>query len=120
QLAYSPDGSIYTCDEGRMFEDFKVGTVDQDLSKILTNNTVKGMVVASSGFANICDNCALKPFCGSCPLESYKQAGDIVSKLPLDRRCKIHGKMIEFLLQRASEDPKVEKLLKAWAKPPEK
>ena len=114
QIAYSPDGSVYTCDEGRMFEEFKLGTVDHPLSKILNNNTVKGMVVASSGFFNQCDNCVFRPFCGTCPLEAYHQQGDVMSKLPFDRRCKIHRGMIEYMIGRMSEDPGFREMIVSW------
>ncbi len=120
QLAYSPDGSVYTCDEGRMFEEFKVCTVDQKFSKAINNDTVKGLAVASSGFVNLCDRCALKPFCGLCPIEAYKMSGDIMSRLPFDRRCRTHGKMVEFLIKRADEDADFEKMLRSWAEPPKK
>lgn len=118
QLAYAPDGSVHTCDEGRMFEEFKIGNVSQNLSEVLLNNTVKGLVVASSGFTNLCDNCALKPFCGLCPVEEYKMSGDIQSKVPIYRRCKIHGAMSEHLIYKTFKDPEFEKLLKKWATNP--
>ena len=116
QLAYSPDGSVYTCDEGRMFEEFRLGHVNQKFSDILKTDVLKGMVVTSSGFMNSCDSCVLKPFCGTCPLEAYKYQGDVVSKIPFDRRCKIHKGMIEYLLQRISNEPAFKKMLLSWTK----
>ncbi|HDR53603.1 MAG TPA: His-Xaa-Ser system radical SAM maturase HxsB [archaeon] len=117
QLAYSPDGGVYTCDEGRMFEEFQLGTVDQPLNQLLNSPVLKGMMVASCGLANLCDACALQPFCGSCPLEAYRQTGSLNIKMPLDRRCHIHGAMVEHLLQKMDEDPEFRALMTSWAAP---
>lgn len=118
QLAYAPDGSIYTCDEGRMFTEFRLGSVDDKYSSVLKNATLQNMLMSSSGLHNACDNCALKPFCGICPVESYKQQGDIESKIMFDRRHTIHSGMITYLMKRSHTDPVFRKMLVFWAKNP--
>ena len=115
QLAYAPTGDIYTCDEGRMFEEFRIGTVNQKYSEVMKNSLLREMSIASSGFLNSCDHCVFKPFCGICPLESYKIQGSIYSKVPLDRRCKIHKGMLEYLFKRMLEDVKFKKMIKMWS-----
>lgn len=116
QLAYSPDGSVYTCDEGRMFEEFRMGSVDQTYADVMKSNLLKRLVTASSGVFNKCDSCAFKPFCGVCPIESYNMTGSIDVKVPLDRRCEMHMKMLEYLFLRISEDRKFKAMLENWAK----
>ncbi|MBR9689865.1 MAG: radical SAM protein, partial [Candidatus Altiarchaeota archaeon] len=68
QVAYAPDGKIYTCDEGRMFEEFNIGTINETYGTVMKNSTLKSLVLASSGLFNICSSCELKPFCGVCPV----------------------------------------------------
>jgi len=114
QLAYSPDGSVYTCDEGRMFEEFKLGNVEQPYSQVMKNSTLKEMILASSGLFDLCDHCELKPFCGVCPVESYRLHGKFHGKIMFDRRHKIHGAMLRYLIKRSSEDTGFRKMLISW------
>jgi len=118
QLAYASDGGIHTCDEGRMFTEFRLGSVDDKYSSVLKNATLQNMLMASSGLHNACDNCVLKPFCGVCPVESYRQQGDIDSKIIFDRRHTIHSEMITYLMKRSHDDPLFRKMLVFWAKNP--
>ena len=114
QLAYGPDGSVYTCDEGRMFEEFRIGSVNDGYGQVMKNPTITSMAVASSGFFNSCDFCAFKPFCGICPLEIYRMYGNLGNKDFQNRRCQIHKKMLEFLFTRVSEDTQFENMLRSW------
>ncbi|MBR9679985.1 MAG: SPASM domain-containing protein, partial [Candidatus Altiarchaeota archaeon] len=116
QLAYGPDGSVYTCDEGRMFEEFRIGHVDEPYTSVMNSPVLKSMAIASSGFFNSCDFCAYKPFCGVCPLESYNIQGRLNSNLAFDRRCKIHKRMFDYLFNRISEDPKFKTMLETWVR----
>ncbi len=116
QLAYSPDGGVYTCDEGRMFEEFRIGNVDMKWSEVMKSSVLKAMILTSSGYFDRCDACAFKPFCGLCPVESYSLEKNINSKIPLNRRCRIYRGMLTYLIRKSSRDERFREMLISWAK----
>lgn len=113
QLAYGPDGSIYTCDEGRLFEEFKIGTVEMGYGEVLRNEVLKNMIVASSGYFSRCAGCAFRPFCGNCPVESFAMGGNLFENR---RRCEIYAGMLEFLIKKIEEDDDSRRILLSWGK----
>jgi uncharacterized protein len=116
QLAYSPDGSVYTCDEGRMFEEFRIGDVDMKHSEVMKNAVLRNLSLSSSGFLNLCGTCELRPFCGICPLESYNQTGTTEINVAFNRRHKMHKEMLRYLIGRSSRDPEFRGMLEGWAR----
>jgi uncharacterized protein len=115
QLAYSPDGGVYTCDEGRMFEEFRLGDVLKPYHEVMRNPALLKLFSASIGFTEKCGDCVMKPFCGFCPLECYKKEGSAVPKIPLNRRCSMYKKMLSYLFRRSEEDPKFLNMLREWS-----
>lgn len=121
QLAYNFNGDIYTCDEGRMFsrmgeELFKLGDVTTPYKKILNNDTVKSLCVASSlsNLAN-CYKCVYHPYCGVCPIYNYSEEGDIFSKVPYNSRCRINRSILGYIFTKI-DDPKFRKVFDDWMK----
>lgn len=102
QLAYYYDGQIFTCDEGRMLyemgdDSFKLGTVDNCYTDIITNPICVAAVEASilETSAQCCD-CVYQPFCGTCPILNYAFNKNIFTT-PNDYRCKIYGGMLDII-----------------------
>lgn len=117
QLSYLYDGSIYSCDEGRMTgEDaFVVGNVLKDnYQKIISSPRSKALCVASCLENTVCDFCVFKPYCGVCPVFNYVNYGNIFAPAPLSDRCKIN-KMILGHVFKLLQDPKKKKILELWA-----
>ena len=80
QLLYNYNGDIYTCDEGRMLgEDIcKIGRVGEtSYTDLLAHPTVKTFCLASCLESLPCDNCAYKPYCGTCPILNYAETGQV-------------------------------------------
>lgn len=113
QLAYDYKGDIYTCDEGRNYEIFKLGTVDNSYRELLTFPNALGIVAASTNDTLICDNCAYKPYCGVCPVCSYAKHGNIVPKLP-DYRCKIFKGMFDYVFEKLLFNEEYRKVFLKW------
>lgn len=97
QIAYNHDGTIFTCDEGRMVyqmgdDVFKIGQVDRmTLREVVTHDTVKTMAVASTlDSLPGCSTCAYKPYCGTCPVYNYTEQGNIFPQNSTNHRCKIY------------------------------
>ena len=100
QLAYAQDGNIYTCDEGRAFDMFKLGNVHKnDYKETLTSEKTCSMIAASTNDCLLCDACAYKPFCGVCPVCTYAETGNLVPKLAMSDRCKIHKTMFDYIFE---------------------
>ena len=114
QLSYYYDGSIYTCDEGRMLSEmgdfsFKLGDVHSNTYDQLMNSSTCKVTCAASvveSLAHCCD-CAYQPYCGVCPVVNYAETQDIFPKSSSNFRCCIHTGILDILfdiLRRDSED----------------
>lgn len=117
QLSYLYDGSIFSCDEGRMAgEDaFKVGDVFRDdYKKVLSSPKAKTLCLASCLENNICDFCAYKPYCGVCPVYNYVNYGNIFAPAPLSDRCKINKLIFDYIFT-LLQNPRKRKVLELWA-----
>jgi His-Xaa-Ser system radical SAM maturase HxsB len=118
QLAYNYDGSIFTCDEGRLFEVFRLGTVDNKYSDIVTSNGACSTVRASINDNPVCEVCAYKPYCGLCPVCSYAETGNVISSLP-NRRCRILIGMFDYIFEKLLNDEGHRKVFLSWIEKPE-
>jgi len=116
QMAYDHKGDIYTCDEGKMYEEFKLGNVGTHSYKdILTSPKACTMVASSTNDTTACDSCAWKPYCGLCPVCNFASQGNIISKLPEDYRCKILKGQFRYLFDRLLSDKRYLNVFSKWA-----
>jgi len=115
QLLYNYQGDIHTCDEGKIFKEFKLGNVKTSSYKdLFRNSTLVSMIDISSKKNYLCDSCAWSPYCGICPICSYAAQGNIVSKLAMDDRCKILDSMIGKIFKRQLYSKKHRLVFKNW------
>lgn len=123
QLAYYPDGNIFTCDEGRMLHEmgdsiFCLGNVNKSTYRSIIDNGTCKAVCASSILESIptCCDCVYQPYCGTCPVVSYAADGDIMEKSPRGYRCKIYAGMLDklFSLFQKNEDNTLN-ILQSWS-----
>jgi His-Xaa-Ser system radical SAM maturase HxsB len=103
QIAYNYDGSIFSCDEGRMInnDDFKIG----ENSNIHLNNRLsspQAIAVLNYSIAEQyhCDYCAFKPYCGVCPVLHKQQKGRMNINVLESDHCKIFKKMFAFIIEK--------------------
>jgi uncharacterized protein len=122
QLAYNWDGSVYTCDEGRMLnrmgdDTFKIGTVAEGTyAETVGHPSVRALTVASTLDNQVlCSDCAYKPYDGICPVQCYKEQGDIMGRMPTNSRCKISMGILDMLFEKL-QDKAHEKVFRAWLK----
>lgn len=122
QIAYNHDGSIFTCDEGRMVfqqgdDAFKIGTVGvSDLRDVVTHDTVRSLMMASClDSLPGCADCAYKPYCGTCPVYNYGEQGNIFPQNTTNDRCLIYkgiqDRLFEYL---QSDDKELLDILNRW------
>ena len=119
QIAYNYDGNIYTCDEGRMLamdgdDLFRIGTVDDPVSKVLTADAVRGCKCASLlNCQPSCSRCVYMPYCGTCPVFNYSSQGSLVGNMPTNARCIVNKGQLDLIFE-LLEDKNNEEIIKKW------
>lgn len=113
QLAYNYDGNVYTCDEGRQYDLFRLGNVENTYTELLTSKDVSGVLTASITDLLVCDNCVYKPYCGVCPVCSYAETKNIITKFP-NRRCEIMKGMFNHIFEKLTTDEEYKKMFFNW------
>lgn len=113
QLAYDYDGSVYTCDEGRQYEMFRLGTVDNTYSELVASGEALAIQRASINDNPGCEACAYKPYCGLCPVCAFAETGNIIQKVP-DRRCRIYMGMFDHVFEKLLTDSEYRGVFDAW------
>lgn len=117
QLAYDHNGDIYTCDEARTNDLFKLGNVrDKSYEDVLTSPKSCAFISASVNDVYICDNCAWKPYCGICIVCSYKNQGNIITKLPIDDKCKTRKMLFRHIFEKFLFDERYKRVFSLWLK----
>ena len=122
QIAYNYDGTVFTCDEGRMLyqmgdDMFQIGNLPgSSYKELVEDSTVKALAVASC-LDNIphCSECVYKPYCGTCPVYNYAEQGGIFGQMPTNDRCRTYKTILEYLFDKlASGDKEVLDILTKW------
>ncbi len=119
QMAYTPKGDIFSCDEARMISEdlFKLGNVEKNSYKdILSSEQTCSIVSSSINDCQICDFCVYKPYCGICPVCNYAEQGSIIVKIPKTARCKIYKAQFTYLFSRL-QDLDNKKIFLSWLEP---
>jgi radical SAM protein with 4Fe4S-binding SPASM domain len=119
QVLYNYNGDLYTCDEGRMLEDdnnFKLGNVsDTSYEEMVTCDTCKTMISASTLENQSCDLCAYKPYCGVCPVKNYAHHNTLFPQMQNTDWCKVKKTQLNYLFSKLREDDNLE-VFKKWVK----
>lgn len=114
QTAYNYKGDIYTCDEARSFEVFKLGNVKETTYKELYSSLpVVDVVDLSTGLSFDCYTCAYHPFCGPCIVDNYGEFGNIIQK-PNNYNCKIKKGMMDYIFTKIIPDKEKFEIIKKW------
>ncbi len=121
-LAYGYDGSVYTCDEGRMLAaqgdgSFRLGHVDESRYRdIVGHPTVRAMVIASNldGQPD-CESCTYNPYCGIQTTHNHRTQGSIFGRMRESNICAVHKGIQDYLFAKlADADPKVLETFERW------
>ena len=122
QLAFTANGDVFTCDEGRMVAEtgdmlFKLGNVYENGYNDWMNSSTCKAVCSSSFLETLptCCDCVYQPYCGVCPVVNYCLEGSLRPKAPNNDRCKIYKGMIEILLDYfLRQDEETIDIFKRW------
>ncbi len=122
QVAYSYDGALYTCDEGRMLaedgdDSFAIGHVNHTSYRdMVGHEVVRAMAIASNLDAQPdCVNCAYNPYCGVCPVHNHKTQGSLFGRMRDSHLCAVHKGIQDYLFEKLGEgDPDVLAAFDKW------
>ena len=122
QMAYYPDGEIFTCDEGRMVYEtgdssFRIGNVYDGNNAQMVQTPVCTACARASCLEAIpgCSDCVYQPYCGVCPVINLALDGDIISRQPNSWRCRIYSGMLDALFRVLKQnDPETYRILSSW------
>ncbi len=117
QIAYDQDGNLFTCDEARSDDIFKIGNVHTHTYAQVIKESGCKVVDLTSGMSTLCDNCVWQPYCGTCMIAVYGAQGNVVSKLAFDHECKIKKGQIEYLMEKLIYDKDARAIFQHWAFP---
>ena len=122
QIAYSYDGRIFTCDEGRMLAHegdltCEIGHVDTSKYRDLVGHeTVRAMSIATNLTAQPdCVNCTYNPYCGTNAAFNYKTQGSFFGRMRDNKVCAVHKGIQDYLFTKLAEgDPDVLQSFERW------
>ena len=113
-MAYEWNGDIYTCDEGRGFDLFKVGNVaSHTFQEVLTSDESVNFISASINDSYRCAQCAYKPFCGLSPVLNYASHNSLLLH-PNSFFHKVYQGMFDYLFEKILEDDDHKKMFDRW------
>lgn len=115
QIAYDYNGDIYTCDEGRSNDLFKLGNVkENNYSDIATSEKTQQLIASSMNDNLLCDNCAYKPWCGTCVVLNHATEGSIIPKLPTNTHHLLFEMMFDYIFEKILFVEEDRKILLSW------
>jgi len=116
QVAYNYDGSIFSCDEGRMLNEdlFKIGTINQKYNQIVTSDKALSIVSASINDTQFCNYCAYKPYCGLCPVCNYVDHKSTITNVLQTTHCKVYLKQFDYIFKKILFDKKARIVFSRW------
>jgi len=114
QLSYTYNGDIYTCDEARGFEIFKLGNVKEtSYRELFSSWKVLDIVNLTSGLSFDCAFCVYKPFCGPCIVDEYGEHGSIIKKRN-SFNCKVKKGIFDYIFKEIILNEEKFKIASKW------
>ncbi len=114
QVSYNHKGDIYTCDEARSFEVFKLGNVKEtNYKKLYSSWNVLDIVDLTSGNSFDCSTCVYHPFCGPCIVDEYGEHGNIIKK-PNSFNCRVKKGMLDYIFKEIILNKEKFEIAKEW------
>jgi His-Xaa-Ser system radical SAM maturase HxsB len=115
QAGYDQRGDVYTCDEGRACDIFKLGNVKKDsYKKVFGSPEALNFIGLTSSVSTMCDACEWHPYCSPCLVSTFGAQKNLISKLPSDFLCKIRGSQAEYLFKKLVFSEEEKEILLNW------
>jgi len=107
QLAYSPDGAVFGCEEYMAAGLPALGHVERDTpASIIRHPTVRAVLEKSFLDDLACASCAFLPYCGQCPALASQHTGSLLPIKALSSRCAMTMAYLMFIFEGVvADDP---------------
>lgn len=97
QASYNYKGEVYSCDEARSFDVFRIGnTKESSYKEVYSSSRALDTVALTTGESFNCAACAYHPFCGPCIVDNYGESGNIIQK-PDSYNCAVKKGMLDYI-----------------------
>lgn len=121
-IAYNYDGLVFAGDEARMLHEtgddtFLLGRLGAlTWNQLVSHPTLRALVLASNLDARPdCVNCAYNPYCGVCPVHTYKTQGSLVGRMRESTVCAVHKGIQDYLFTKIRRnDPGTMEVFRRW------
>jgi len=116
QLAYAPNGDVYTCDEARMVGDeaFRLGNVLKDkYQDVMRSQNL--FYTSQASLLNLWDyNSVFCNWAGTCPVMNYRQQGTPIVKITETPMYKIQNFQFGYIFDKLLYDKKAKDIFNKW------
>ncbi len=121
-IAYNYDGLVFAGDEARMLHEtgddtFLLGRVGElTYKQMMSHPTVRALALGSNVDARPdCVNCAYNPYCGACPVHTYKTQGSLSGRMRESTVCMVHKGIQDYLFEKIHKnDPADMEVFRRW------
>lgn len=118
QSAYNQWGDVFTCDEARSFDAFKLGNVKEHTYAQVYGSKAAGDVRALTSMVGFSDAAGVwAPFAGTCGVTTYGQFGTMVAPYPLDDEFRIQCDALKMVMEKLIYSPEDRRTLFQWVAP---
>src|SRR3989338_6093818 len=114
QICYNHNGNIFTCDEAKIYDVFRIVTVEQTYKEVVTSRQACALLEASMNDHPFLDKEVYKPYLGLCPVVNYAKTGSVITRFPNDRIAMFSG-VLDYIFEKLLFDPKAREKLLRWA-----
>lgn len=120
ELAYAPDGRVYTGETGmdmggQGMGGFYLGILGElDYDALAKKEVVRAVLAAAHGDAQpLCFQCVYKPYCSISPALNMRDQGSVWGQTPSSLACSLHMGMLDVIFANL-KDEKTRAVLEGW------
>jgi len=115
QAGYNQWGDVFTCDEGKNSDVFKLGNVKENTYKeIFTSKNALNFIGLTSTVQD--DSSPWHPYSSPCHVSSYGQQKNLITKIKQDYILKVHDMQIEHMFRKLIFNPEDKEIMMNWLK----
>jgi len=115
QAGYNQWGDVFTCDEGKNSEVFKLGNVKENSYKeVFTSKNALNFIGLTSTVQD--DSSPWHAYSSPCHVSSYGQQKNLITKIKQDYILEVHNLQIEHMFRKLIFSPEDTKIMMNWTK----
>jgi uncharacterized protein len=113
QAGYNQWGDVFTCDEGKNSDVFKLGNVKENTYKeVFTSNNALNFVGLTATVQD--DPSPWHPYSSPCHVSSYGEQKNLITKTKQDFILKVHDQQVEHMFRKLIFSPEDTEIMMKW------